>query len=168
MQKNSVVFTVEPLNKGHVGVSHFVLCIEVVHSSEVQNVFVGKWTFGTLRRVHCICLVLLLFIIVCFCLLLFVIVHVFVGKWTFGTLRCVLFLYWRFHCIILFSSVIDCFCFYCLLLFLFILVLSCSIIVVSPILLLVLQITLLQKYSVVLVTLNYAIGGLLVSYCMRW
>ncbi len=30
--------TVEPLNKGHVGASHFVLCREVVHSSEIQNV----------------------------------------------------------------------------------------------------------------------------------
>ncbi len=28
----------EPLNKGHVGVNHFVLCREVVHSSEVQDV----------------------------------------------------------------------------------------------------------------------------------
>ncbi len=31
--------TVEPLNKGHVGASHFVLCREVVCSSEVHNVF---------------------------------------------------------------------------------------------------------------------------------
>ncbi len=30
--------TVEPLNKGQVGASHFVLCREVVRSSEVQNV----------------------------------------------------------------------------------------------------------------------------------
>ena len=30
--------TVEPLNKGHVGASHFVLCREVVRSTEVQNV----------------------------------------------------------------------------------------------------------------------------------
>ncbi len=34
MNNNSV----EPLNKGHVGASHFVICREVVHSSGVQNV----------------------------------------------------------------------------------------------------------------------------------
>ncbi len=31
-------YTVEPLNKGHVGASNFVYCREVVRSSEVQNV----------------------------------------------------------------------------------------------------------------------------------
>ncbi len=30
--------TEKPLNKGHVGAIHFVLCREVVRSSEVQNV----------------------------------------------------------------------------------------------------------------------------------
>ncbi len=30
--------TLEPLNKGHFGASHFVLYREVVRSSEVQNV----------------------------------------------------------------------------------------------------------------------------------
>ena len=33
-------YTVEPLNKGHVGTSHSVLCREVVLSLEVENVFV--------------------------------------------------------------------------------------------------------------------------------
>ena len=32
--------TVEPLNIGHVGTSHFVLCREVVLSSEVEKVLV--------------------------------------------------------------------------------------------------------------------------------
>ena len=32
------VCTVEPLYKGHIGTSHFVHCIEVVHSLEVENV----------------------------------------------------------------------------------------------------------------------------------
>ena len=34
--------TVEPPNKGHVGTSHFVLCREVVLSSEIKNVLVLK------------------------------------------------------------------------------------------------------------------------------
>ena len=35
-----VISTVEPLNKGHIGTSHFVLCREVVLSFEVENVLV--------------------------------------------------------------------------------------------------------------------------------
>ncbi len=31
-------YTLEPLNKGHVGASHFVLCRELVRSSEIKNV----------------------------------------------------------------------------------------------------------------------------------
>ena len=33
-------YTVEPLNKGHIGTSHFALCREVVLSLEVENVLV--------------------------------------------------------------------------------------------------------------------------------
>ena len=32
-----MLLTVEPPNKGHIGTSHFVLCREVVLSSEVKN-----------------------------------------------------------------------------------------------------------------------------------
>ncbi len=32
------IIAMEPLSKGHVGASHFVLCREVVCSSEVENV----------------------------------------------------------------------------------------------------------------------------------
>ena len=35
-----ITSTVEPLNKGQVGTSHFVLCREVVLSLEVENVHV--------------------------------------------------------------------------------------------------------------------------------
>ena len=31
---------VEPLNRGHFGTSHFVLCKEAIHSLEVENVLV--------------------------------------------------------------------------------------------------------------------------------
>ena len=40
---SSVSTTVEPLNKGHFGASHVVLCREVVLFSEVQNVW--EWYF---------------------------------------------------------------------------------------------------------------------------
>ena len=33
-------YTVEPPNKGHIGASQFVLCWEVIPSSEVKNVLV--------------------------------------------------------------------------------------------------------------------------------
>ncbi len=35
--------TLEPLYKGHVGASHFVLCREVFRSSEIQNVLTIQW-----------------------------------------------------------------------------------------------------------------------------
>ena len=35
-----IKYTVEPLNKGHFGTSHFVLCRDVVLSLEVDNVLV--------------------------------------------------------------------------------------------------------------------------------
>ena len=37
---SSLLSTVEPQNKGHVGTSYFVLCREVVLSLEVENVLV--------------------------------------------------------------------------------------------------------------------------------
>ncbi len=44
--------TVEPPNKGHLGISHFVLCWEVVPLSEVKNALLlyGK---GVQRSVLC-------------------------------------------------------------------------------------------------------------------
>ena len=47
--------TMEPLNKGHIGASHFVLCREVVCSSEVHNVLTiwGNKHLGTFKHVLC-------------------------------------------------------------------------------------------------------------------
>ena len=44
-------YTVEPLSKGHFGISHFVLCREVVLFSEVKNILmIGK---GAQKSVLC-------------------------------------------------------------------------------------------------------------------
>ena len=40
--------TVEPPNNGHVGDEHFVHCLEVLPSSEVDNIYAGDEQF-----VHC-------------------------------------------------------------------------------------------------------------------
>ena len=47
-----------PLYKGHIGTSKFVHCREVVHSSEVKNVFsstIGKSIIGTLTLESVLC-----------------------------------------------------------------------------------------------------------------
>ncbi len=52
----------EPLNKGHVGISHFVFCREVVRSSEIQNVVtiwenehLRPWSVSFIERIFLLC-----------------------------------------------------------------------------------------------------------------
>ena len=60
--KSSVTSIVEPLSRGHIGASHFVLCREVVRVQNVltiwENEHLGLWSMS-FKRVYLYCVLLL-------------------------------------------------------------------------------------------------------------